>query len=104
MKKTPQQIRAAAESRCAEYLDNIRVFIAKHGVEQTKIAEYMGVSQNYVSLLIGGQKIATKSPGIVSLLRLLEALEQITGVEFETPKFGYTKPKSNAKRIKMPPL
>ncbi len=104
MKKTPQQIRTNAETKCAEYLDDIRAFIASRGVSLAQIAEQMGVSGQYVSTLIGGRKIATKSPGLTSLLRLLSALEQITGVQFETPKFGYVKPKSNAKRIKVPPL
>ena len=80
---TPEQLTAKAEQHEKEICTRLAEFIFLHKIKKTVLAEVIGINQQNISRILD----PNRKNKLHTLLLLQAGLEQITGIQFETPRF-----------------
>ncbi len=93
MARTPKQIAQHAQIITDRIISDLYDFIEMHDVDKAAIAHKINVSRTSISNRLS----KTREPKLSSLLKIVAAIEDLTGARFEQPTFTREKGASNAK-------
>ena len=93
MARTPKQIAQHATITTDRIISDLYDFIERHDIDKAAIAYKLGVSRTSISNRLS----KTSEPKLSSLLKIVAAIEDLTGTKFETPTLTRKKGASNAK-------
>ena len=91
--RTPKQIANHAQIITDRIISDLYDFIEMHDVDKAAIAHKINVSRTSISTRLS----KTREPKLSSLLKIVAAIEDLTGSRFEPPTLTREKPASNAK-------
>ena len=91
--RTPKQIASHATIITDRIISDLYDFIERHDIDKAAIAHKINVSRTSISNRLS----KTREPKLSSLLKIVLAIEDLTGAKLEPPTFTREKGASNAK-------
>lgn len=95
MTRNPNEITHLAQVYSAHLSGEIYDFIDKHKISNAALAAKLGCSPQAV----GARRKNRHVPTLEVMLRMIFAIEDLTGATFERPTFVREKPRENAKYL-----
>lgn len=92
MARTPKQIASNATITADLIISDLYDFIERHDIDKAAIAHKINVSRTSISNRLS----KTREPKLSSLLKIVAAIEDLTGSKFEPPTLTREKGASNA--------
>jgi len=77
-------IKKESERQAAEILTEIQDFVTRHNVNKSEVARACGTKQQNINERLG---LTGRTPRLDTLLLIIAALEKVTGIQFERPRF-----------------
>jgi predicted transcriptional regulator len=93
MARTPKQIAQHAQIITDRIISDLYDYIEKYEIDKSAIASKLGVSRASISTRLS----KTGEPKLSNLIKIVAAIEDLTGTRFETPTLTREKGASNAK-------